>query len=476
MPRFLVTPNSNSLIFNNSAYVRKNSASVYGSTGYSWEFWVKGTPDSTNFLIGEGDNAATVTKVGIRATNAAQQLNAFIRNSANTTLLNVNTNKAILDGNWHHIVFTDNHGTCVFYIDGIADTANFNYTPSGSFTITDTAVGAIWSNGSSASPWGHGILKQVRMWAVVLTSAQVTALYYQNIKPSTPYLEWLFNEGSGTSIGDNSGNGRTGTLNNSAGWSTDVPSQFTARTLAGTRTLAGNRFLVRDMGTALHINNSNTYVSKASASVYGTTGYSVEFWVRGQPQNNQYLYSEGQSGSNNTIVGFRSGLSASDPTIIFFIRNDASTQLLQQASKAPVFTGTWHHIVWTDNNGVCHLYIDGVEDANSVSNLFNYTPSGVFTINQTSVGNLWRTGTGNFFLGDMNTVRTYTKVLSQADVTQLYYKGIVPDRTKLYFEWLLNEGSGTTATDTSGNSRNGTINGTLGWITTGFMKPRTLVV
>ena len=112
------------------------------------------------------------------------------------------------------------------YIDGVEDTANFNYTYSGSFSLTDTAMGCMYGNGgggSASSQWGRGYGDGLRLWQVVLTQAQVQDLYYRNIKPSTPYLEWLFDEGSGTTAADTSGNGRSGDLTGHAPtYSSDV--------------------------------------------------------------------------------------------------------------------------------------------------------------------------------------------------------------------------------------------------------------
>ena len=35
---------------------------------------------------------------------------------------------------WHHIVWVDNNGSAALYIDGVKNSANFNYTPT-SLTI-----------------------------------------------------------------------------------------------------------------------------------------------------------------------------------------------------------------------------------------------------------------------------------------------------------------------------------------------------
>lgn len=239
-----------------------------------------------------------------------------------------------------------------------------------------------------------------------------------------------------------------------------------SRNAAGTRTTAGSRFLDRDFGTCLSFNGSTSYVAGSGFNVYRTTGYSVEFWVKGNPQNDFRIYSEGSSSTGVPFFNF-------DPQttgkITVATRNDANSITSATTTKV-VMDGKWHHCVWTDSNGTASFYIDGVPDVTN----FNYTPSTV-TLNQMAVGCLWRTGTGNFYVGKIDIVRTYTVALSQANVTQLYSTGIVPDRTKLFLEWLMDEGSGNTVSDSSGNARNGDMTGHAATYSTDvFIKARTL--
>jgi hypothetical protein len=211
-------------------YIRRNSPSVFANSGYSIEFWVKGSPNAaSNFIYGEGNTASNNTKIGIRtsSTPGNQNLNLFIRNDAGSTLINAETTTLVLDGAWHHILFTDNNGTAAMYIDGIQDATSFNYTFSGVFTLTDTAVGAMYGNGGggSAASQFAGRIDQVRTYATTLTLADAVSLYHNGNPPSTPYFEWFFNETTGnTTVLDSSGNGRNGDLTGHAPtYTTDIP-------------------------------------------------------------------------------------------------------------------------------------------------------------------------------------------------------------------------------------------------------------
>ena len=55
----------------------------------------------------------------------------------NVALVNhVVSSAVVFDDTWHHIAWVDDRGTVKLYVDGDLDAANFNYTPSGTFTLT----------------------------------------------------------------------------------------------------------------------------------------------------------------------------------------------------------------------------------------------------------------------------------------------------------------------------------------------------
>ena len=86
-----------------------------------------------------------------------------------------------------------------------------------------------------------GNMDEIRVFNRILTTAEQDNLYYNGTVPSTLLAEYLFNEGSGTSANDSSGNGNDGVITG-ATYSSDVP--ISTRTVAGTRTTAGTRTAV----------------------------------------------------------------------------------------------------------------------------------------------------------------------------------------------------------------------------------------
>ncbi len=62
------------------------------------------------------------------------------------------------------------------------------------------------------------------------------------------------------------------------------------------------------------------------------------------------------------------------------------------------------------------MYIDGVLDVTN----FNYTNSGSMVFSGSAIGSTFRTPPVNFYPGSVDDLRTYTRVLSAADVKTLY--------------------------------------------------------
>jgi hypothetical protein len=223
----------------------------------------------------------------------------------------------------------------------------------------------------------------------------------------TPKAYYHLDETSGTSAADSSGNSHTGTYN-------------------GTPSLNQTSNLPFGGGTAVSFTTaSSQYVTCSGAQVYSTSGYSIEFWVKanGSISGAYVFYGEGNSGSSNTILQFVSNAGANSSKLQIFMRNDAGTTLINNATSSAVMfpsagnTPSAHHIVFTDNNGSWKLYVDGSQDSTG-----SYTPS-TLTTNTSAIGALIRNTTGSFATATMDEVATYSTVLSSDRVLAHYNAG-----------------------------------------------------
>ncbi|MER5508500.1 LamG-like jellyroll fold domain-containing protein [Streptomyces sp. NPDC002766] len=147
---------------------------------------------------------------------------------------------------------------------------------------------------------------------------------------------WTFDEGSGTSAADSSGNGRTATLQGAAGWDAGKVGAHSLGLTAGGNATAS--------GPALD-------TSKA---------FSVGVWVNLAQLGG---YQTAVSVDGKVVSSFYLGLRDDTGTFAFARLNSDATQnaAVAAAASAPT-TGTWTHLTGVSDPaaGVIRLYVDGV--------------------------------------------------------------------------------------------------------------------
>jgi len=144
----------------------------------------------------------------------------------------------IADKLWHYIAVNFDGSQVTFYIDGVLDStpdcSNQNFV----FSEREYTIGSAGKNRHF-----KGNLDDVGIFPS-LSAEQVKELYAGTLDPSSlsPFALWKFEEGSGDSANDSSGNGHTGTLAGKVAYSLLVPGPLMAkggpRFVHGTETLA----------------------------------------------------------------------------------------------------------------------------------------------------------------------------------------------------------------------------------------------
>jgi hypothetical protein len=231
------------------------------------------------------------------------------------------------------------------------------------------------------------------------------------------------------------------------------------------RSAVSGRQLLRDMGTCLRFDGSTGYIVKNSQLFFQNTGYSVSFWIKAKPTNARIL-ALGNSGSANQVWSLENN--GSNRGIAFFLRNDSNTIVKSSTfGNITVFDAIWHHICFTDNNGAAKLYVDGVQDSQD----FTYTRSGAFTFDRTAFGALVRNTVGSFFNGQGDDIVIYNNtVLTSVQVSDIHIG--IDELTGITTRWKFDEGSGTTATDSSASGNTGTLTGAVTYSSDVAFKPR----
>lgn len=216
--------------------------------------------------------------------------------------------------------------------------------------------------------------------------------------------------------------------------------------------LTKTRMVQRTMPKSILLpNGAGDYVDVALEQFDPSGGnFSVSMWAKlnvtpynGHPANDTNFYSQqnGASGTGRTWLF----VDRATNKLATFLRGsgDLTSYIVPE--------GQWNHYVITyrTSGTTVNIYANGVV-------------VGTFTITPTSATGSHRIGQNKSntakFYGNITQVRFYGRELSFTDVQNDYFSNIV-DRTSLRYELLFSDGSGTTVTDSSGNSKNGTLNG-----------------
>jgi hypothetical protein len=212
---------------------------------------------------------------------------------------------------------------------------------------------------------------------------------------------WQFDEGSGATTADSSGNGNPMTLFNGVSW---VPGKI------------GN--------FAISANGTNQYASVPALNLSGTSTVTVAFWAnRTYSTTVESVMLEDSTNYNNSTTGFG------------FFPDDTTCGGMQAAVHGNVgysvncysqpSSGVWHHIAiiydkTQPGNKQTALYLDGVlqtptlnSSTSQNTNNFGNNPLYLFS----------RNGNQFFNAGQIDDLRIYSQALTAAQIQQLYQAG-----------------------------------------------------
>ena len=202
---------------------------------------------------------------------------------------------------------------------------------------------------------------------------------------------WKLDETSGTSASDSSGNGMTGTL-------TGAGFTFSANTTTG------------KIGKALVFAGSK-YITIPTINPY-PNGFSFTAWFKTSSTADQEIIAN----KNNDFWTLRySGATWGGVNFVVYV-NSTYYQAYSANANASA-NGNWHFAVGTYDNETARCYVDAVEASNSP----NTSPSGLITnSSQGAYIGIHSNGSSNPFVGSLDDIRIYNRVLTPAEILALY--------------------------------------------------------
>jgi hypothetical protein len=388
---------------NNYIDAGNNSILQFGTSNFTIQAWVKPLSNSDGAKRGIVSTLGHSSAGYVLAYRGSNQL--YLETFDGGGNPNGYSTNSLTPNQWNHVAVVRGGGTYTFYINGI---------PSG--TVNDNASNITNSQNLNIGRCiGHnggyfnGKIDEVRMYNTARTPTQIAWDYNRG----APIGHWQFNECSGTTAYDISGNNRHGTITiGSSGSNTSI-----GNCNSGVSTEAWNNGTNGKFNSSISLDGTDDFVTLPTYP--RQNNFSVSAWFK---LNNAW----NSSSSGQQMIYNAEG---SDPD--FYIYFDSADQgKLKAASYNPSNNllsitnsweaNRWYHVTVTYNSltGSKSLYIDGnLENQAVVANL-SLNTNGSHRIGQYALG-------GMFFNGQIDDVRIYNYPLTQQLVNTLFSGGAI---------------------------------------------------
>jgi hypothetical protein len=425
-----------------------------GTASMSASLWYKhaSTIASTQYLISRYTTTATAGGYKLYMKSTGVVCFAIDDDSTWTPDDEVCDTSATADSNWHQVEAVKSEGSdsITLYVDGKQVNQKTSLSATGSLSgNSPTFYVGIDADGTS-SPW-NGFIDQVKIYNFSRTADQAKTDFTNkgsvdtvaaSIGSPDPYASlnqglvgyWKMDDGVGNPCAsgvdkacDSSGNGNTGTWTNVASTS--------------------GKF-----GNATNYNGVNGYVDVGTTLDISAKPFSVCSWVNPTDYANyRGIFSKRDSYGATTErfnITIDSGLVSTTGVVLF------QSSITDLASTYVVPLNKWTHLCIVVAGSTSNLYVNG----NFQENM------GSFTLGTGSTAKVLigadDAGASDWFKGSIDDLRVYNRALSSSEVSRLY--DWAPGPVAWY---KLDERTGTTANDSSGNNNTGTLTNGPTWTT-----------
>lgn len=318
------------------------------STGdFTIEFYVNPSLVTTGVVFGltDGSYIGSATQLTAAAYFSGSTLVFRVYSGSNIYTV---ASPAATTNQWTHYALVRSGNVFTVYANG---------------TSAGTTTQAITLNYSGTWKWGIGSLvgdTQSGLITGYISNVRVvkgTAVYTANFTPPTAPLTAITN----TSLLLNFTN--AGIFDNAA--KNDLETVGTAQISTS----------VKRYGTgSIFINGSGQYLTAPAQPqlAFGTGNFTIECWVNPTGSQQQYagIYSS-RNGTNPVLLCFSGSFSPVGATIDGWLTGGT----VAASSTATITSGSWTHLAFVRNNGVCTIYVNGVAGSTTTTNNANIDSS-----------------------------------------------------------------------------------------------------
>lgn len=204
------------------------------------------------------------------------------------------------------------------------------------------------------------------------------------------------------------------------------------------------RIVQRDFGTSLFFPGSGSVVKTAATNLPAINGnFSMLVWVK----LNQFTSTQSILGIYNTGASAQATLQVRNG--FFGLYGFGGVQIVASPTLPTSMAKTWLCLGYTSDGVTNRLYLNGIQVASTTT----AASSAVANVVRVSTFN----GVSEAVTGYVDAACVWNRTLSAQEISDSYYVARVD--TGLVLNWKFNEGSGTTAIDSSSSANSGTISG-----------------
>jgi hypothetical protein len=413
-----------------------NSANVNIVEDISVSAWIKPKTPEAQGVIVHKDLQYTLIMRSNKSVSWADSSNYSYANFGDHNI-------GIETGKWNHITVTKTGGVVKIYLNGVEKVSK-SFGGSLTSTANNTFIGCYAGASACSSSYFAGHIDEVKIYPWALSVDAVKSNYLRgagssggsaatsqaNNDPVNNGLVayWKMDEASANTCSggvndscDSSGNGFNGAWNGNA---TNTAGKF---------------------GNGVSLDGSGDYIGLGTFAPTTSTSHTFSTWVKSSAGAtlNSFLF---DSAIGRLVIGWNGIVSGK---LGYY---DSSGNWRNSSVNAPN-DGAWHHVVFVldGSKNIGSIYINGVLRE---TNLL-YTPTVIG--NTAAIGGRY-SGDNYFFNGQIDEFRLYNRALSDAEVASLYNWAPGP-----IAYWKMDENTGTTANDTSGNGNTATLNNGPTW-------------
>jgi hypothetical protein len=214
------------------------------------------------------------------------------------------------------------------------------------------------------------------------------------------------------------------------------------------------------LGQAIYFDGVDDTVDTGDINaIDGASALTVSAWYRIEDTSNSPVIA---SKWNNGFGGpFLMAYSTPGPVFLCYFFTSSGLNLAYFIDVTPDRTN-WHNLVCRYDGSTIRIYRDG--EAFGGTGVVSHTGALISDANPVRIGS--NASDSQFFKGGIDDVRIFNRALSEAEIKNLYnLRATSKQNTRALFGlWKFDEGSGTTANDSSGNSNPGTLVASPAWV------------